>query len=77
MTFIYGGAACGLGIYYKSYSAMYIIKSENELRYVLNVQFCRLMTFIYGGAAVGMEISSDSAVLPGQKGRKNSTIPVT
>ena len=63
MTFIYGGAACGMGIYYKSYSVMHIICQRIVPQYVLNVQFCGLMTFIYGGVACGMGISSEKGTI--------------
>ena len=67
MTFIYGRAACGMGIYYKIYSAMHIIQPGIVPQYVLNIQFCGQMAFIYGRAACGMGISSDRKAVPGAK----------
>ena len=51
--------AGGMGIYYKSYSAMHIIQPGIVPQYLLNVQFLWQMTFIYGGATCGMGISSE------------------
>ena len=59
MTFIYGGGAGGMGIYYKIHSAMPIIYPGIVPQYVLNKQFFVLMTFIYGGAAGCMGIYSE------------------
>ena len=66
-TFIYGGVAGGMGIssdYYKSYSAMHIIRLKVEKYFIQNAQFQGHMTFIYGVAAGGMGIFSDCAAWP-------------
>ena len=71
MAFIYGGDACGMGIYYKSHSVLHIPQLKVYPQYVLNIQFCGLMTFIYGGAARGMGISSEKGTKKPKRNKRN------
>ena len=67
MTFVDGGAARGMGIYYKSLSTMCTKehkRAEFHRKILRNAQFCGLMTIADGGAAraTGIYYNSQSAM---------------